>query len=104
MARNPSTTTRGGSFDQLTIEAVWRKARAVAGYDSNQWRVDQCGVWINRAAYGTVSQYGWEIDHAFPVSRGGTDDLANLQPLHWQNNRGKGDDYPRWTCTISSKV
>lgn len=26
MARNPGTTKSGGSFDEATIEAVWRKA------------------------------------------------------------------------------
>ena len=48
--------------------------------------------------YGQESQYGWEIDHIMPKSRGRSDNLSNLQPLHWQNNRRKGDTYP-WSCT-----
>lgn len=68
-------------------------------YDPNAWRKDQCGAWMNRAEYGkTDSQYGWEIDHKKPIASGGTDDLSNLQPLQWDNNRHKGDSFPHWTC------
>ncbi|KUG25132.1 hypothetical protein ASZ90_005048 [hydrocarbon metagenome] len=43
--------------------------------------------------------YGWEIDHIIPLSLGGTDDIANLQPLHWENNRKKSDNL-EWSCAI----
>ena len=41
-------------------------------------------------------KYGWKIDHIKPVAKGGTDDLNNLQPLQWANNRHKSDNYPNW--------
>jgi len=49
--------------------------------------------------YGIV--LSGEIDHIKPVSLGGTDDLRNLQPLHWRNNRYKGDNYPDWDCVAT---
>lgn len=36
----------------------------------------------------TDSPHGWEIDHINP---GGGDGLSNLQPLHYETNRRKGD-------------
>lgn len=104
MARQANTTTRGGSFDRLTIEAVWQKAQPVSGYDPNEYRKDSCNMWIQKRAYGTTGNYGWEVDHLRPVALNGSDELSNLQPLHWRNNRGKGDNYPHWSCAISAKV
>jgi len=34
-----------------------------------------------------------EVDHKIPLSKGGTDDLDNLQTLCFECNRGKRDDY-----------
>jgi len=103
MARNRNTKGDASPFDQATIDAVWRKAQELSGYDPNDYRKDSCGALIRKASYGTTGDYGWEIDHDKPVAKGGTDDLSNLKPLHWENNRGKGDNWPTWTCTISDK-
>lgn len=100
MARNPNTTTSGGSFNDATVEAVWQKGTSVPGYLN--YRTDKCKALIQRNQYGdTSSKYGWEIDHIKPVSKGGTDDLGNLQPLQWENNRHKGDDWPSFTCKVT---
>jgi len=78
--------------------SVWNKAAPIAGYDPSIWRRDACGRAMRYSDHGNVlSGYGWEIDHILPVSRGGSDDLNNLQPLYWENNRRKGDSYP-WYC------
>lgn len=73
------------------IDQVWRKASVVLGLDPNQKRSDVCGAIIAKASYGMQTEYGWEIDHCVPTSRGGNDHQSNLQPLHWQNNRAKSD-------------
>ncbi|MBF2755005.1 MAG: HNH endonuclease [Gammaproteobacteria bacterium AqS3] len=100
MARSRNTDKNGARFTQSKVESVWRKGRIIDGYDPNIWRRDRCGDWIKRAEYGnTNSKHGWEIDHIVPVSKNGSDDLSNLQPLQWDNNRRKADqDQNSWNC------
>ena len=99
--RRRNSDCNGRPFPARTKERVWRRAAPVPGWDADRFRKDWCGALIQYQAYGQRTKYGWEIDHIRPVSHGGTDRLANLQPLHWRNNRGKGSDWPRWSCTVS---
>ena len=95
MARSSNTDISGRPFANTTVNAVWNKGRVIDGYDRNAWRYDITGKPMKYSDYGNVSShYGWEVDHMKPVAKGGTDDLANLQPLQWANNRSKGDIYP----------
>ena len=100
MFRDPNTDCNGCAFSSVNVVNVWCKATEVFGYDSTVIRKDRCGAWIKWAEYGKETEFGWHIDHDRPVSEEGTDDLYNLQPLHWSNNLGKGDDFPLWNCTI----
>lgn len=107
MARKNNTDRNGGSFSDETKLEVWKKAQIVDGQDSTRIRKDHCNAWIKWDNYGDITEngYGWEIDHIKPVVRGGVDDLFNLQPLQWQNNRKKGDDFPAsGYCAVSSKI
>ena len=84
---------------------IWDKGEIVPGYDKNVWRKDQCGAFIKWNCYGDRSSQtncGWEIDHMQPVSLGGTDDLGNLLPMHWRNNRKKSDNYPNFFSIVTS--
>ena len=99
MRRSPGTTSSGLPFSSTVIKAVWEKAEKDPGFIT--FKKDCCGALIQKNKYGTLSQHGWEIDHIKPVSEGGTDDLSNLQPLQWENNRHKGDSWPEWECLRS---
>lgn len=89
------------SFSEYTIQKVWEKGNIVPGNDQDVWRKDQCGAWISRSYYGNRnSQYGWEIDHITPESLGGSDELTNLRPLHWENNVIRQDG--RLMCTVTA--
>ena len=101
---SPAATGRK-AFSDDEIQKVWNKATKVEGEDSAVYRKDYVGAWIKRDEYGnTESSLGWEIDHRNPVANGGTDDLWNLDPLQWNNNRTKSDDYPEWKTSKKAGV
>ena len=100
MVRSYNAKVDGSPFDKKTIEAVWQKGTPEPKYPS--FRKDQCGASMHHPKYGRIEKWGWEIDHIKPASRDGSDDLSNLQPLLWENNRHKSDDYPNWSCKVTS--
>lgn len=91
--RRAGTRRDGSSFTQEELRIIFNKGQIASGMDPTQWRYDACGALMNFYSYGdtTPKGFGWEVDHIYPVSRGGQTVLANLQPLQWQNNRSKGD-------------
>lgn len=80
------------------IEDAWEKAEKFKTLDSDIWRKDKFGNKIRKASYGTHGQYGWELDHENPKSKGGTDKPKNIQPLHWKENLIKSNKYPYKKC------
>ena len=100
MGRSYGTDRDGNTFGEDIIEAVWEKGVPDPNFTS--FRRDKCNASMQRGRYGKTVQFGWEIDHIKPVSKGGTDDLSNLQPLQWENNRHKADDFPEWSCRMTT--
>ena len=74
--------------------SVFMKGAVIEGFRANVWRRDMCGHAMKYVEHGVEGKFGWEIDHIKPVADGGGDELLNLQPLWWQNNRKKGNNYP----------
>lgn len=92
-------------FSDAIVQIIWNKATIVPGFDPAFYRKDANGAWIKRADYGvtdSITNTGWEIDHIMPKNKGGLNELDNLQPLHWMNNRTKSDDYPIWSYSITA--
>ncbi len=99
---NKRKTIEEFSFD--IIEKVWEKAEIIPGFDPAYLRKDKCGAVIARVFYGKCRPdlpLGWEINFIKPLTQGGTDNLANLQPLQWENNRNKTNPYPSRSRRVS---
>jgi HNH endonuclease len=78
---------------QEEIINAWTQAAPIPGYSAGEWRRDEYGNAIHYASYGTTTEYGWEIDHRKPQSKGGTEHPSNKRALHWKANRAKSDRY-----------
>ena len=91
-----ATKNADGQYD---VKPVYRTP-ATRYIHAPGFRKDECGASMQRSKYGKTQVFGWEIDHIKPVAKGGTDDLSNLQPLRWENNRHKGDEWPKWECKL----
>jgi len=78
---------------QKQVDDAWERAQTIRGRNPDSWRRDEGGNVIRRGSYGTQGDYGWELDHRFPKSKGGTEHGRNLRALHWEENREKGDNY-----------
>lgn len=88
-------------FTEKIVQTIWEKARIVEGYDSDSIRKDACGAWIIREHYGMLdSDYGWVIDHVYPLILGGGDDQVNLRAMQWENEASKGGDYPVYKSVV----
>jgi 5-methylcytosine-specific restriction endonuclease McrA len=72
-------------------DKVWDLAKTIKNQDSNLYRQDPYGNKICKKSYGKDTEQGWNIDHIKPSSRGGSDNLRNLQALQTTLNKSKGN-------------
>jgi 5-methylcytosine-specific restriction endonuclease McrA len=94
MGHRRGTNVDARQFDQETIDKVWDKGKKIPSKNPDLYRRDPAGNEIYKPSYGKDSEKGWQIDHKNPVSKGGTDNLRNLQPLQTDENKEKGSTYP----------
>lgn len=82
------------SYSPDRIDQIWEKGAPIRGKDPALYRRDAFGNEIYKPSLGKQGEKSWEVDHIKPVSKEGTDNLRNLQPLQTAANREKGDAYP----------
>lgn len=81
---NDAITNRSGRWE---VSTVWYKSYIERFYDDDQFnRIYE--IWINS---GKEKYKKPSIDHIVPKSKGGTNDIENLQFLSWFENRCKND-------------
>lgn len=92
------------------IKQVWEKATEVPGYPKDKIRKDAWGAWIIFSEYNkTNSPYGWVVDHIYPQERCTIreiehyDNIVNLRPMQWKNARDKGNEFPYFHATVTSR-
>ena len=66
--------------------SIWSEQKLDAVFKKSRGRCRECGRQHKRADHGKT----WQVDHIFPVSQGGTDDLNNLAVACNPCNNSKG--------------
>lgn len=90
------------NFALEMVESIWNRAAEMEGLDPKLFRKDACGAVMARSQYGIRdSNFGWEIDHVYPIAMGGDDNIENLRAMQWENVESKGSDFPVYKSAVS---
>ncbi|MDE7402279.1 MAG: HNH endonuclease [Muribaculaceae bacterium] len=77
------------------IKRIWEKGIKIEGLDPDLYRKDVAGALMIFTKFNDhTDEYGWSIDHIYPIAMGGDDNPVNLRPMHIENIRSKGSDFP----------
>ena len=89
------------NFSETQLKNVWEALTEFPGENPSIFRYDGCGAKLKFADYGnSESDYGWTIDHKYPVSLGGNDHPLNLHALHIKNNEMKANNFPNFEGAV----
>lgn len=92
------------NFALEMVESIWNRAAEMEGLDPKLFRKDAYGAVMARSQYGMRdSNFGWEIDHVYPIAMGGDDNIENLRAMQWENVESKGSDFPVYKSAVSFK-
>lgn len=75
---------------------IWNQCSKIKGKNPYIYRKDRMGNLIKYSEYGKPTLLGWDIDHKYPRSRGGTNQWENLQGLHSMTNRLLKSNKTHW--------
>jgi hypothetical protein len=75
-------------WDRSVKEAVWKKGRINPDYSPEVLRWDDQGHIMMWSKFGrTDSAFGWTIMANEPLTKGGLDNIENLQPVSLRSRR-----------------
>lgn len=74
--------------------------------------MDACGAWIHYVDFENhESDFGWDIDHVYPISklrllkvpRELWNHVTNIRAMHWKNNQSKANAFPTYITKVQSE-
>jgi len=72
-------------------DALWEAAEPIPGKNPKLYKQDSYGNPMFWRSYGKYSPMGWMLDHTWPLRKGGSNKLKNLQALQTAENSKKTD-------------
>jgi 5-methylcytosine-specific restriction endonuclease McrA len=92
MPKKPTKSYTHAKYGQSkTAKKVFNSAKTIGGKDKTLYRQDPYGNIMFIHSHGKQSALGWSVDHIIPKSRGGGDNIGNLQALNSSVNISKGN-------------
>lgn len=91
-------------MNEEIVLKIWDKGRHVDGLSPEMFRMDSCGALMLFSKFGNhEDEYGWGIDHIYPIALGGDERLENLRPMQWRNLQSKATDFPVYFRSVKSE-